>query len=229
MPPNPPIIQKLISLYPGLHCFLNYRTPYELICGVILSAQCTDAQVNKTTPALFARYPDFAALARARQTSVEKIIYSTGFYHNKAKHLISLARTVTGEFNGRLPETIDALVTLDGVSRKSANVVQQELYGQADGMVVDTHVKRLAFRMGLTRETSPEKVELDLVRLIRPESRRYACLAFIQHGRTWCMARGPKCGECPVRDICPRVEMKNPKSQAPKIKFQTKQHSVLIL
>jgi endonuclease III len=201
---NPQIINRLLSLYPGLKCFLNYTTPYELICGVILSAQCTDGQVNKTTPRLFQRYPDFTRLARARRSEVEKIIYSTGFYHHKAQFLIEMARTVADDFAGALPRTMAELTTLSGVSRKSANVLQQELYQLAEGMVVDTHVLRLSFRMGLTKEKSPVKVERDLVKIIAPESRRNACLAFIQHGRTHCMARNPGCKGCPLADLCPK-------------------------
>jgi len=195
---------KVFKLYPDLKCFLTHKTEYELIAGVILSAQCTDDRVNLVTPHLYKAFPDFESMAKAKQKAVEKIIYSTGFYHNKSKHLITMSKRVLNKFEGKLPSSIAELITLQGVSRKTANVVQQEIFGLTDGIVVDTHVKRLAFRMGLTKEKSPEKVEIDLMKVLPHFDWRQVSLALITHGRKYCMARNPNCIECPVKKLCPR-------------------------
>jgi endonuclease-3 len=197
------LYDRLLALYPDAHCELDFTTPFQLIVATILSAQCTDKRVNMVTPVLFARYPTVEALARARQEDVEEIIKSTGFFRNKAKAIIAMANGVTDAHHGEVPSTMDALVTLPGVGRKTANVILGNAFNINEGVVVDTHVGRLAGRLGLTRETDPVKVEQALVRLFPRE--RWTMLAhlLIFHGRRVCDARKPRCGECALADVCP--------------------------
>lgn len=197
------IIARLRAAYPDAHCALDYDTPLQLLVAVILSAQCTDERVNLTTPALFARYPTVAALAAADPVELEELVRPTGFYRNKARFIRETAARLLAEYGGVVPPEMDALLTLPGVARKTANVVRGEIYALADGITVDTHVKRLAARLGLTTATDPVKVERDLMVVIPPASWIEIAHLLIWHGRRVCAARKPNCPACPLRDICP--------------------------
>lgn len=199
------LIARLRATYPDAHCELDYETPVQLLVAVILSAQCTDARVNLTTPALFARYPTVEALAGADPTEMEELVRPTGFYRQKARYIREAAARLLAEYGGELPSEMDALLTLSGVARKSANVVRGEVFGLADGVTVDTHVKRLAMRLGLTTETDPVKVERNLMAIIPRESWIEIAHLLVWHGRRLCFARKPACSVCPLNDICPRV------------------------
>jgi endonuclease III len=189
--------------YPDARCELDHTNAFELLCATILSAQCTDRRVNMVTPALFARYPDAPALAAARQEDVEELVKTTGFFRNKAKNLIAMARALVERHGGAVPRTMEELVELPGVGRKTGNVILGNAYGINEGVTVDTHVQRLAGRLGLTRETDPVKVEAALMPLFPRE--RWAMLShlLIFHGRRTCDARRPRCGECTLADVCP--------------------------
>ena len=197
------IIARLRTAHPDAHCALDYATPLQLLAAVILSAQCTDERVNLTTPALFTRYPTAEALAAADPDELEAIVRSTGFYRNKARFLRQTAARLLAEYNGEVPSEMDALLTLPGVARKTANVVRGEVFGLADGVTVDTHVKRLAARLGLTAETDPVKVERDLMAVIPRDSWIEIAHLLIWHGRRVCTARKPDCPACSLNDICP--------------------------
>ena len=197
------VIARLRAAYPDAHCALDYDTPLQLLVAVILSAQCTDERVNLTTPALFARYPTAEALAAADPAELEQLVRPTGFYRNKARFIRETAARLLAEYGGVVPPEMDALLTLPGVARKTANVVRGEIYALADGITVDTHVKRLAARLGLTAATDPVKVERDLMAIIPPESWIEIAHLLIWHGRRVCAARKPNCPACPLRDICP--------------------------
>ncbi len=197
------IIARLRAAYPDAHCALDYDTPLQLLVAVILSAQCPDERVNLTTPALFARYPTVAALAAADPVELEELVRPTGFYRNKARFIRETAARLLAEYGGVVPPEMDALLTLPGVARKTANVVRGEIYALADGITVDTHVKRLAARLGLTTATDPVKVERDLMVVIPPASWIEIAHLLIWHGRRVCAARKPNCPACPLRDICP--------------------------
>lgn len=189
--------------HPDARCALDFRTPFELLVATILSAQCTDKRVNMVTPSLFAAYPTVASLAAARQEDVEEIIRSTGFFRNKAKSIIAMAGALVERHGGEVPRDMEALVRLPGVGRKTANVVLGNAFGENEGIVVDTHVGRLAGRLGLTPATDPVKVEEALVPLFPRE--RWTMLAhlLIEHGRTVCDAKKPACGRCSLADLCP--------------------------
>jgi len=197
------VIARLRAAYPDAHCALDYTTPLQLLVAVILSAQCTDERVNLTTPALFARYPTAEALAAADPVELEELVRPTGFYRNKARFIRETAARLLAEYGGVVPPEMDALLTLPGVARKTANVVRGEIYALADGITVDTHVKRLAARLGLTAATDPIKVERDLMAVIPPASWIEIAHLLIWHGRRVCAARKPNCPACPLRDICP--------------------------
>ena len=197
------VIARLRRAHPDAHCALDYETPLQLLAAVILSAQCTDERVNLTTPALFARYPTAEALAAADPAELEAIVRPTGFYRNKARFLRQAAARLLAEYGGEVPPQMDALLSLPGVARKTANVVRGEIYGLADGITVDTHVKRLSARLGLTVETDPVKVERDLMAVIPRESWIEIAHLLIWHGRRVCTARKPNCPACPLNDICP--------------------------
>ena len=197
------VIARLRAAHPDAHCALDYETPLQLLAAVILSAQCTDERVNLTTPALFARYPTAEALAAADPAELEAIVRPTGFYRNKARFLRQAAARLLAEYGGEVPPQMDALLSLPGVARKTANVVRGEIYGLADGITVDTHVKRLSARLGLTTKTDPVKVERDLMAVIPRESWIEIAHLLIWHGRRLCTARKPNCPACPLNDICP--------------------------
>ncbi len=189
--------------YPGARCELDFADPFQLGVATILSAQTTDERVNMVTPELFRRYPDAEALAGARQEDVEAIIRSTGFFRNKARNIIGFARGLVGEHGGEVPRTMDALSALPGVGRKTANVILGNAFGVDEGVVVDTHVKRLAGRLAFSDEESPDRIERDLMALFPRE--RWTLLAhlLIWHGRRVCDARRPRCEACAVSHLCP--------------------------
>ena len=197
------LYNELLKLYPDAHCELDYTTPFQLLVATILSAQCTDKRVNLVTPALFTRYPTVAALAAARQEDVEEIIKSTGFFRNKAKSIIAMANALVERHGGDVPSAMDALVVLPGVGRKTANVILGNAFGINDGVVVDTHVGRLAIRLGLTRETDPVKVEQELMGRFPRERWTMLSHLLIWHGRRVCEAKRPRCAECALQQRCP--------------------------
>jgi endonuclease-3 len=197
------ILLRLHSLYPDATCSLTYTTPVQLLVATILSAQCTDERVNLVTPALFAAYPDAVALAGCDRDHLETLIRSTGFYRNKAKHIQGACQKIVTDFNGQVPQQMDDLLTLPGVARKTANVVLAHAFGIIQGVTVDTHVKRLSTRFGLTKHTDPVKIERDLMKLLpQPEWENWS-IRLIYHGRAVCKARKPDCGGCAIADLCP--------------------------
>jgi endonuclease III len=197
------IVQRLERVYPDAACALEHHDAFELLCAMILSAQCTDARVNLVTPILFARYPTPEALARASQSSVEEIIRSTGFFRNKARSLIGMAQAIVADHGGRVPRTMEELRTLPGVGRKTANVVLGNAHGVSEGIAVDTHVTRLSQLLGLTQQADPVKIEQDLMSLFPRDKWALLSHLLIFHGRQVCIARRPRCGECVLADICP--------------------------
>ncbi|MCU0242052.1 MAG: endonuclease III [Vicinamibacteria bacterium] len=208
--PSPPaekrralaILDRLEAAHPDATCALAHRNPFELLVATILSAQCTDQKVNAVTPALFARYPDAAALAGAPLDTVEEIIHATGFYRAKAKSIVACANRLVQEFGGEVPREMDQLIALPGIGRKTANVVGGHAFGLQAGIAVDTHVTRLAQRLGLTRHTDPLEIESDLMALLPRERWTRASDLIIFHGRRVCQARKPMCERCPVIDLC---------------------------
>ncbi len=198
------VMRRLASLYPTAHIALDYAgDPWHLLVAVILSAQTTDVGVNKVTPTLFARYPHPEDLAGADMLDVEEIIHSTGFFHAKTKSIMATARMVVAEFGGRVPDTMEGLMRLPGVARKTANIVISNAFGKVEGIAVDTHVFRLAHRLGLSDESDPDKVERDLTSLLPREDWFHVNYRFIDHGRAVCTAKRPVCGACTLSDICP--------------------------
>jgi endonuclease-3 len=196
------ILRGLKKDYPVAVCELTHESPFQLLAATILSAQCTDARVNMTTPALFAAYPTAQAMALADISHVEQLVKSTGFYASKAKNLIGMANAVMTRFGGEVPTAIEDLVTLPGVGRKTANVVRSVVF-DLPGLPVDTHVLRLSKRLGLTRQEDPVKVEHELNALLPPAEWGEFSLRLILHGRRVCDARKPKCGECRLATVCP--------------------------
>ncbi|HEY7573963.1 MAG TPA: endonuclease III, partial [Thermoanaerobaculia bacterium] len=199
------ILRRLARAYPEARTALDHRSPLELLVATILSAQCTDARVNQVTPALFRKYRTAADYARAAPGELENDIRSTGFFNSKARSLRRAGAAIAAEHGGRVPDTMEELVRLPGVGRKTANVVLGNAFGKDDGFVVDTHVGRLARRMGLTRAIDPVDVEQDLIALVPRGQRTLAAHRFIFHGRRICHARKPLCESCPVLPLCPRV------------------------
>jgi endonuclease-3 len=197
------IIARLHSEYPEARISLEFDNPYELIVATILSAQCTDERVNLVTPALFKRFPTPDDLAGARPEVVEDMIRSTGFFRNKTKSLLGMANAVVDRHEGRIPNTMEELVRLPGVGRKTANVVLGNAFGIDEGIVVDTHVTRLSNRLGLTRQQDAVKIEQDLVKIVPREEWTDIAHLFIHHGRAVCKAPTPRCAQCVLSDICP--------------------------
>ena len=198
------IMRRLEERYPDAHIALDYSgDPWHLLVAVILSAQTTDAGVNKVTPKLFARFPGPADLAAADVLEVEEIVRPTGFYHNKTRLIMGAARMLLAEFDGRVPDTMEGLMRLPGVARKTANIVISNAFGKVEGIAVDTHVFRLAHRFGLSAEDDPNKVERDLMSLIPRDQWFRVNYSFIDHGRAVCTAKRPVCGDCALSDICP--------------------------
>jgi endonuclease-3 len=190
--------------YPEAKCSLDFKNPFELLCATILSAQCTDERVNMTTPALFKKFPTPQAMAKAKLPELEKLIHSTGFYKNKAKSLKSASHDIVELHGGKVPGTLEELIELHGVGRKTANVVLGNIFA-VPGLVVDTHVGRLSRRMGFTKETDPVKVEHEMMEIVPREKWTEFGHLMISHGRAICQARSPKCDECPIRSYCPRI------------------------
>jgi endonuclease-3 len=199
----PQILSRLRAAYPDARCALEHRTPFELLCATILSAQCTDARVNLVTPALFAAYPTASALAQARPADVEEIVKSTGFFRNKTRSLIGMAQALVADHGGEVPRTMDQLRVLPGVGRKTANVILGNAYQINEGITVDTHVARLSRLLGLTRESDPVKIEQDLMPLFPRDQWALLSHLLIFHGRQVCIARRPRCGDCVLSDLCP--------------------------
>jgi endonuclease-3 len=204
------IAERLAGEYPAAECELAHDSPYQLLAATILSAQTTDARVNSVTPALFARYPDPASLAAAEQEDVERIVQSTGFYRNKARSIIGMARALVDRFDGEVPSAMEDLVTIPGVGRKTANVVRSVAM-DLPGLPVDTHVLRLSARWGLTRESDPVKVEHELGALLPAREWGRFSLRTILHGRRVCDARKPRCGDCLLADVCPSAFIAGPR------------------
>jgi endonuclease-3 len=197
------IIDVLKKTYPDAHCALDHKNAYELLVATILSAQCTDVRVNMVTPVLFKKYPTAEALAKSSQGDVEKIIQSTGFFRAKAKSIRTTAADIVEKHGGKVPATMEELTELRGVGRKTANVVLGNAFDQNVGVVVDTHVSRLSQRLGLTANTDPVKIEQDLMKLVPQEDWTLISHLLIFHGRQICVARKPRCRECPLFDLCP--------------------------
>ena len=197
------VLVILKRLYPDATCSLNYETPVQLLVATILSAQCTDERVNKVTPALFTRYPDAKALAYADREELEKLVHSTGFYRNKAKNIQGACQKIMEEFGGEVPQQMEQLLSLAGVARKTANVVLAHAFGIIQGVTVDTHVKRLSQRLGLSKETDPVKIERELMKLLPQADWENFSISIIYHGRAVCNARKPICSACDLSHICP--------------------------
>ena len=196
------IINILKETYPDAKCSLDFSTPFELVVAVMLSAQCTDERVNLTTPALFKRCPDLKNYIDIDLSELENLIHSCGFYTNKAKNIKLCAKQVLENFNGEVPNSMNSLLTLAGIGRKSSNVILLEVFGIATGIAVDTHVKRISRRIGLSKNTVPEKIEIDLLKLFPKEYLKDVNHLFIWHGRNICSARNPKCALCPINSLC---------------------------
>lgn len=198
------IIRILKREYPDIRCFLDYDTPFQLLVATILSAQCTDDRVNKTTPALFAKFPDARSMAKARASEIERLVKSTGFYRNKAKSILGAAKVLVEKYGGEVPRTLDELVELPGVGRKTANVILGNAYG-VPGFVVDTHVGRISRRLGFTRAIDPVKVEYEVREYVPEADWAKFSLWLIAHGRSICTSRRAKCEECVLAKFCPKV------------------------
>ncbi|NBD16463.1 MAG: endonuclease III [Cyanobacteria bacterium] len=197
------LLARLTQLYPDATCTLDYETPVQLLVATILSAQCTDERVNKVTPELFARFPDARAIAQAPRSEIESLIRSTGFYRNKAKNIQAACEMIVSDFGGNVPDTMEEILKLPGVARKTGNVVLAHVYGVNAGVTVDTHVKRLSLRLGLTEHTDPKRIEKDLMALLPQPDWENWSIRLIYHGRAVCKARQPLCESCSLADLCP--------------------------
>lgn len=196
------IIERLLATYGEVTGFLEYRSPFELLIAVILSAQTTDRQVNLVTPLLFERFPTPAALAKAEAAEIEGIIHSIGFFRTKARNIRETARLIAEHFGGSVPETMEDLTALPGVGRKSANVVRGTIFG-LPAVIVDTHFGRVARRLGLSSERDPAKLEAQIAGKVAPEQQMHLSMLLNKHGRVYCHARKPDCAACPLRSLCP--------------------------
>jgi endonuclease III len=196
------ILKALDEAYPDAVCALSHRTPWELLVATILSAQCTDVRVNMVTPELFRRFPTPAAMAKAEVPELIELIRTTGFFNNKAKSIKGAAQAIVERFGGKVPETLAELITVPGAARKTANVVLGVSYGKAEGVVVDTHVFRIAHRLDLTKSDTAEKVEQDLMRILPKDHWIRFSHQVIHHGRQVCIARNPKCDKCNLEQLC---------------------------
>jgi endonuclease-3 len=197
------IIEILRREYPDSRTALEFNTPLQILVATILAAQCTDERVNQITPALFKKYPGAADFARADRAGLELEIRPTGFFRNKAKNIIGAAARIVGDFGGRVPDRMEDLITLPGVARKTANIVLSSGYSIAEGIAVDTHVKRLSGRLGLSRQRDPEKIERDLLRIVPRKDWLDFNYMMVNHGRKVCQARKPRCPQCSLRTLCP--------------------------
>ena len=196
------LVEALRKAYPDATCSLDFKEPFQLVVAVMLSAQCTDERVNKTTPELFNRCKTIEDFANINIKELEEIIHPCGFYKNKAKNIKKCAKQVLEEFNGKVPETMEELITLAGVGRKSANVILLEVFGKAEGIAVDTHAKRISNLMGLSDKKEPEKIEQDLLKIFPKEDLKDINHLLVWHGRNTCIARKPKCETCKVNNFC---------------------------
>ena len=199
----PQLLERLGELYPNATCSLDWRTPYELLIATMLSAQCTDERVNLITPALFERFPDAAAAALVEADAVEPYVRSAGFFRNKAKNIVASSRLLMEHHGGEVPRSMEELLVLPGVARKTASVVLAWCFGINAGVTVDTHVSRLSQRLRLTRKTEPRQIEPDLMKLVPQADWQNLSIRLIFHGRAVCTARSPKCNGCPIADLCP--------------------------
>ena len=200
------ILKRLDERYPGVKCALHHNSAWELLVATILSAQCTDVRVNMVTPILFKKYPTPAHFAALQPEELEPDIRSTGFFRNKSKSVVGAARKIIADFGGEVPRTMDELLTVPGAARKTANVVLGSWFGIAAGVVVDTHVQRISRRLELTKSDGPQKIEQDLMRVIPRAKWIDFSHQIIHHGRALCIARKPKCAECPLEDLCHAVD-----------------------
>ena len=189
------------AAYPDATCSLRYRDPFQLLVATQLAAQCTDARVNLVTPSLFAKFPTIKAFAEADTIKMEEAIKSTGFYHNKARNLIACAQKLLSDFGGIVPDTMEELLSLPGVGRKTANLLLGDAFGKP-AIVIDTHAKRITNRLGLTKNTDPTKIEMDLRKFVPEEIGSDLCHQFVYHGRALCTARAPKCSCCGLQNLC---------------------------
>ncbi|MEG4279172.1 endonuclease III [Microcoleus sp. MON1_C1] len=201
------ILIRLKRLYPEAPCTLNYETPVQLLVATILSAQCTDDRVNLVTPALFGRFPDAVALANADIEELESLVRSTGFYRNKSKNIKGACQAIVNKFNNQVPQRMELLLELPGVARKTANVVLAHAFGINMGVTVDTHVKRLTQRLGLTEHTDPTRIERDLMILLPQPDWENWSIRLVYHGRAVCNARNPVCNSCELADLCPSANI----------------------
>jgi endonuclease-3 len=201
------ILVRLKRLYPDATCSLDYETPVQLLIATILSAQCTDERVNKVTPELFRRFPDARSMAEADLSAIEELVKSTGFYRNKAKNIQGACQMIVTEFGGELPQTMEELLRLPGVARKTANVLLANAFGINAGVTVDTHVKRLSNRLGLTKHDDPKRIEQDLMKLLPQPDWENWSIRLIYHGRAVCPARKPACDRCELVDLCPSADL----------------------
>ncbi len=206
------VLKRLTGIYPEIATALDYRDPWQLIVSTVLSAQTTDENVNKVTPVLFEKWPHAEDLAAANPDDVERVVFSTGFYRQKTRSILALAVDIVERYQGEVPRDLDEMITLKGVGRKTASVVLAEAWGEP-AIAVDTHVKRVSNRLGLTRNTDPTKIETDLKDLYLKNTWAGVSMRFIQFGRDFCDARKPRCWECPLRDRCP-YEPKTARPQA---------------
>jgi endonuclease-3 len=200
------IIKMLRKACPGSRTSLVYKTSLQLLISTILSAQCTDERVNQITPFLFNKYRGASDFAKAKQSTLEKEIHSCGFYRNKAKNVIGACRKIVDDYGGKVPDSMEKLVTLPGVARKTANIVLSSCFGKAEGIAVDTHVRRLAGRLGLSRNSDADKIEQDLMKIVPLDDWIDFNYIFMNHGRSVCRAKKPLCSECVIRKLCPSVK-----------------------
>jgi endonuclease-3 len=208
------IITILRDAYPRSRTALKFDTPLQILVATILSAQCTDVRVNQVTPDLFAKYRTAADFSRADQAELEEDIRSTGFFRNKAKSIINASKKIVKDFGGKVPDSMESLVALPGVARKTANIVLSSGYKKAEGIAVDTHVKRLSLRLGLTSEKNPDRIEQDLISLVPKKDWIDFNYMLVNHGRSVCQARKPACPSCGVKHLCPSVEDFSPPKEA---------------
>ncbi len=196
------ILKRLDETYPNVRCALHHNSAWELLVATILSAQCTDARVNMVTPVLFAKYPTMEDFARLKPEDLEPDIRSTGFFRNKSKSLVGAAKKIVSDFGGKVPETMEELLTIPGAARKTANVVLGSWFGKNIGVVVDTHVHRVSRRLELTKNDDPVRIEQDLMKVVPQAKWTDFSHQMIHHGRALCIARNPKCAECPLENVC---------------------------
>ena len=202
------IIMKLKEYYPDATCSLDFETPFQLLIAVMLSAQCTDARVNKTTPYLFNKYGTPEAISKMKLAELEEIIHPCGFYKNKAKNIKATSEMIINSYNGQVPNKMEELMKLPGVGRKSANVIMLEAFENPQGIAVDTHAKRVSNKLGLSKNIDPEKIEMDLLKKVPKEYYYDVNHLFVWHGRNTCTARNSKCEECPVKNYCKNYQQK---------------------